>query len=1000
MKKTTLWITALLMILILAIGPAEEAVSFAPVEEVEEWAFAVPEEEERVWTAEEAEPSPFVVEDGVLTACLGGDESVRVPEGVVKIGEHAFAGCTSLRQITLPGSTVEIGAHAFAGCASLESVIAPGVRKVGSGAFAGCAALRETVFAEDAEIAPDAFTMPEPEAEVPVITSQPSSKKIKAGGEVFFSVSAIRADNYQWQYLSGSTWKDIYNGGAYTGPYTGTLRFTAKATLDGIQYRCRIWNDRGTAYSNVVTFSILNAPVVTSQPSSKKIAAGGEVFFNVKATDAAKYRWQYSVGSGWSDLYNDSTYSGVTTSTLRFTAKATLNNRMFRCKIWNDAGCVYSNVVTFTLATAAKPVFTTQPGSKTVQAGQQVTFTGKASGDPTYRWQYYSGSGWKDLYNDSTYSGVTTTTLKFTSKSTLSGRQYRLKASNAGGTAYSNTVKFTCQAGSVPSIYGYPVDRTDKLGNTAKFSASANNYTSLRWQCDSGSGWKDIYDDATYSGTKTLTLSFTAKNTLHGRKYRLSATNAAGTVYSPAAVFRVQLPNIYGYPVDRTNSVGEKAYFLSDVSGQTSIRWQCNDGSGWKDIYDGSTYSGTTTTDLSFTAASSLSGCSYRLSASNAAGKVYSPAANFWIRLTLSQSSVILNNGATYYALNASASATWTSSNPTVASVSSNGTITANYPGTATITASNGGSKATCKVTVRAVYRALLISQKNFHKDDVPEGQGTVQYRWTTARDQWADLLSHVHGSDGGAYTVTRCVDLTSSEVYSKITSVFGSARDGDVSLIAFFTHGVESANTNRRSGALLCYNRTNVYLPDLADALDDVNGRVIVVIEACGSGAATTAFTNGTGGAGGIDAFQRDVIAAFAQADPMLAVKQFNEIGEDAMIGVPEPETNEFLTSKFVILTAARHQETQWGYESGNGGLYMTDCVLDAVGTSGGLPADSLYGNSDGKLTMRELLTYLDNTLSTEARYTTDAKGNKHGPYYQHATIYPSDGSFVLFIR
>ena len=67
---------------------------------------------------------------------------------------------------------------------------------------------------------------------------------------------------------------------------------------------------------------------------------------------------------------------------------------------------------------------------------------------------------------------------------------------------------------------------------------------------------------------------------------------------------------------------------------------------------------------------------------------------------------------------------------------------------------------------------------------------------------------------------------------------------------------------------------------------------------------------------------------------------------------------------------------------------------MRDAIGLSGSFPADTQYGDGDGRLTMKELHTCLKNTLS---KRPFSWKGKT---YYQNPTIYPSDGSYVLFIR
>ena len=83
--------------------------------------------------------------DNTLMLYPAGKEngSYTVPEGTVKIGEHAFGGRNySLEEVTLPDSVREIEENAFNGCAALTSVkMGQGVETIGSEAFWGCHAL-------------------------------------------------------------------------------------------------------------------------------------------------------------------------------------------------------------------------------------------------------------------------------------------------------------------------------------------------------------------------------------------------------------------------------------------------------------------------------------------------------------------------------------------------------------------------------------------------------------------------------------------------------------------------------------------------------------------------------------------------------------------------------------------------------------------------------------------------------------------------------------------
>lgn len=62
-----------------------------------------------------------------------------IPDGVTRIGDVVFAGCTNITNITIPNSVTSIGFLAFSGCESLTNIVIPnGVTELGWGAFGEC----------------------------------------------------------------------------------------------------------------------------------------------------------------------------------------------------------------------------------------------------------------------------------------------------------------------------------------------------------------------------------------------------------------------------------------------------------------------------------------------------------------------------------------------------------------------------------------------------------------------------------------------------------------------------------------------------------------------------------------------------------------------------------------------------------------------------------------------------------------------------------------------
>ena len=69
---------------------------------------------------------------------------VIIPNGVTRIGYHAFSNCHRLKNVIIPNSVTDICDWAFDGCSSLQSIDIPNsVKSIGKYAFADCISLGE-----------------------------------------------------------------------------------------------------------------------------------------------------------------------------------------------------------------------------------------------------------------------------------------------------------------------------------------------------------------------------------------------------------------------------------------------------------------------------------------------------------------------------------------------------------------------------------------------------------------------------------------------------------------------------------------------------------------------------------------------------------------------------------------------------------------------------------------------------------------------------------------
>jgi len=332
---------------------------------------------------------------------------------------------------------------------------------------------------------------------------------------------------------------------------------------------------------------------------------------------------------------------------------------------------------------------------------------------------------------------------------------------------------------------------------------------------------------------------------------------------------------------------------------------------------------------------------------------------------------------------------TWSSSDEGIATVDSDGRVTAVADGRATISVSTfNGKRATCIVNVGGkapdgvtTYRALLIGEEKFTTDTCPRNRGDVV--------AMSKMLKTVRGPEGGAFKVTRKYDLSRELVLKAISDTFADADEDDVSLFFIATHGAVNME-GAHAGELAMAPEGDLMMQDLADALNRVPGKVIVLLESCGSGSAVYEDrSRGTGYSAEqlAIAFDEAAVRAFASVD--------DGVEEWMDEGVSGANTGELrLAHKFYVLTASRHQELSFGYEyedpkkSFN---YFTRWLIRGVGRSGAMPADT---NGDGRTSLNEMYQYISSVGDNYPLVVGSVV------YYQHVQVYPANSSFPLFAR
>lgn len=315
-----------------------------------------------------------------------------------------------------------------------------------------------------------------------------------------------------------------------------------------------------------------------------------------------------------------------------------------------------------------------------------------------------------------------------------------------------------------------------------------------------------------------------------------------------------------------------------------------------------------------------------------------------------------------------------------------------------------------------AEYRALLIGEKTFlHLGDM---ETETVLRNAGDAGEMGKMLGRVYGPAGIRYTVTKKTDLSYGGILSAIQNTFEGSREQDVSLFFIATHG----NTASDGDLLMSFTgdpndeeavaafRANQFLSfeTLASWLTTyVKGRVIVILESCGSGSAIYSADEPEDGAKGTLFAGRDsaalrAVAAETQGDDTAfagrAVEVFGKADPGITVMPPEGNTSpaggrkttgSFRQPKFYVLAASAHGEDSYGYlnDAPVSPLmnFFTLWLIQGIGRAGNSPADQIP--KDGLLTLQELFVYINRN------------GRVNGQQIQHVQCYHQNSEFVCFL-
>ena len=228
----------------------------------------------------------------------------------------------------------------------------------------------------------------------PVFTSTPRSTMASVGARVTFEAAASGTDvDFFWQYRTSpdEEWQHLSaNGFMSTG--RSSVYFTADASMDGYQYRCRASNEGGEVFSDYAELSVLVPTTITSQPADVIAEVGQTAAFSVSA-DGSYLNYQWQVCSPGSDSWTDLTDGWQ--ATLSVSASRENNDCQYRCRVYNRISSEYSEPATLTVTSI---LIQAQPTDQVVGFQEDAMLSVTASGpDLHYQWERLSGETWQEI---------------------------------------------------------------------------------------------------------------------------------------------------------------------------------------------------------------------------------------------------------------------------------------------------------------------------------------------------------------------------------------------------------------------------------------------------------------------------------------------------------------------------------------------------------------------------------------------------------------------------
>ena len=309
-----------------------------------------------------------------------------------------------------------------------------------------------------------------------------------------------------------------------------------------------------------------------------------------------------------------------------------------------------------------------------------------------------------------------------------------------------------------------------------------------------------------------------------------------------------------------------------------------------------------------------------------------------------------------------------------IVEIDSRGVLRGIREGEATVTVRSADGDFADALTVRVNpaprrWRALLVGEQNY-----AEGIATVRTGSVNSVSGMRSMLESL-AFDGARFKVSTLLDASRDEVLAGIENGFFDAGEQDMSLFYITCHGYYAGGMT----FLQMYDGSVLAAAELAQALRDVEGDVLVVIDCCGSGGVIGRASDTSDILKGIDAVYDGGVGP-------------------AVMG----------TSRFRVLASAALEQESYrvSFNSSAGESDMSTVFARALCEAGGWSVDRparaalrADRNYDGRVTLTELYTYVARRVMWYLNLTGTLTGSE-AQYVQTVQLWPEGDGLVVMQR